>query len=117
MITGNSEPSNSQTSWHSSSTANHDPSPERRSSASHRRCDDQQCQSTDHVEGCARYSETDYLHFLDAADGSTRELEYQISLAARLGCLTESNESIRSCEETGRVIHGLIQSMRQSPRR
>ena len=69
------------------------------------------------VEGCARYSETEYLRFLDTAYGSTRELEYQISLAVRLGYLTESNESLRTCEETGRVIHGLIESMRPSTRR
>ena len=66
------------------------------------------------VEGCARYSESEYLRFLDVAYGSTRELEYQISLAVRLGYLTESNESIRACEETGRVICGLIRSMRPS---
>lgn len=65
------------------------------------------------VEGCARYSEAEYLRFLDAAYGSTRELEYQISLATRLGYLPESNESAGVCEETGRVIHGLIQSMRR----
>ena len=68
----------------------------------------------------ARWS-NEYLPFLAIYEkrlyGSTRELEYQISLAARLGYLTESNESIRTCEETGRVIHGLIQSMRLSPRR
>jgi four helix bundle protein len=67
------------------------------------------------VEGSARYSETEYLRFLDIAYGSVRELEYQISLAARLGHLAESNHSRAVCEETGRVLHGLILSMR--PRR
>lgn len=66
------------------------------------------------VEGCARHTELEYLRFLDTAYGSTRELEYQISLAIRLGYLPESNQSMRTCEETGRVIHGLIESMRPS---
>ena len=39
------------------------------------------------VEGCARRSEADYLRFLDMAYGSARELEYQASLAHRLGFL------------------------------
>lgn len=68
------------------------------------------------VEGCARHTELGYLRFLDTAYGSTRELEYQISLAIRLGYLPESNESMPTCEETGRVIHGLIESMRPSPK-
>ena len=36
------------------------------------------------VEGCARNTEADYVHFLDMAFGSCRELEYQLSLAQRL---------------------------------
>lgn len=66
------------------------------------------------VEGCARRSEPDYLRFLDTAYGSARELEYQLSLAIRLGHLdTQEGEELTSlCEETGRVLHGLIRSMR-----
>jgi four helix bundle protein len=37
------------------------------------------------VEGCARNSEADYIHFLDMAYGSAREVEYQIGL--RCGCI------------------------------
>jgi four helix bundle protein len=66
------------------------------------------------AEGCARYSQADYLRFLDVAYGSTRELEYQISIAARLGFLNqEDSANLNSlCEETGKVLHGLIRSMR-----
>jgi len=66
------------------------------------------------VEGCARYSEADYLRFLDTAYGSTRELEYQVSIAVRLGFLEHPpGLSLASlCEETGKVLHGLIRSMR-----
>ena len=44
------------------------------------------------VEGCARQSPGDYLRFLDMAYGSSRELEYQLSLARRLGYLTDKTQ-------------------------
>ncbi|MCB2189611.1 MAG: four helix bundle protein [Deltaproteobacteria bacterium] len=66
------------------------------------------------VEGCARNSEADFLRFLDMAYGSIRELEYQVSLAARLGYFQRSavEALIASVEETGRVLYGLIRSFR-----
>ncbi len=39
------------------------------------------------VEGCARTSQPDYIRFLDMAFGSAREVEYQLSVAARLNYL------------------------------
>lgn len=71
------------------------------------------------VEGCARNSEADYLHFLDTAYGSARELEYQLSLATRLGLLDQAaaGKLAPLCEETGKVLHGLIRSMRPVARR
>ena len=67
------------------------------------------------AEGCGRSSEGDFLRFLDIANGSLRELQYQISLAYRLGYLPTgstlaNDESVLF--ETGRVLHGLIRSMR-----
>ncbi len=67
------------------------------------------------VEGCARGSEADYLRFLDMAYGSARELEYQLSLAVRLGYLTESrhDQLANQCSETGKVLGGLIRALRK----
>jgi four helix bundle protein len=66
------------------------------------------------VEGCARNSEADYLHFLDMAYGSAREVEYQVTLANKLGYLSlEDNNSLTAkCEETSKVLNGLIRSLR-----
>jgi four helix bundle protein len=46
------------------------------------------------VEGSARFSEAEYVHFLNMAYGSAREVEYQISLAHRLGYLSEDEHAI-----------------------
>ncbi len=71
------------------------------------------------VEGCARHTEMDYLRFLDTAYGSARELEYQLSLAIRLELVSaESGHRLDAlCQETGKVLHGLIRAMRQTPKR
>ena len=69
------------------------------------------------VEGCARHSEQEYLRFLDTAYGSARELEYQLSLAKRLGYLGDKadHQVLPLSVEVGRALHGLIRSIR-SPR-
>ena len=66
------------------------------------------------VEGCARNTEADFLHFLDIAYGSIREVEYQASLAVRLGYLSapDYDRLNAQIEETGKVLHGLIRSLR-----
>jgi four helix bundle protein len=67
------------------------------------------------VEGCARTSESDYLHFLDIAYGSAREVAYQLSLVRRLGMLSEGTLCARveaTALETGKVLNALIRSLR-----
>ena len=67
------------------------------------------------VEGCARNGLPDYIRFLDMAYGSAREVEYQLTLAERLGFADVG--TVRSCEakaeETSKVLNGLIRSLRQ----
>lgn len=65
------------------------------------------------VEGCGRCTDSDYLRFLDMASGSAREVEYQLSLARRLGFLTEGAKAERLASEVNRVLIGLIRSMRK----
>jgi four helix bundle protein len=67
------------------------------------------------VEGCARSTHAEYLRFLDVAYGSARELEYQISLAYRLGYLDDGvHRRLREASvETCKVLNGLIRSLRQ----
>jgi four helix bundle protein len=64
------------------------------------------------VEGCARNTEKDYLRFLDIAHGSARELEYQISVAKRLGFINSGNNLEQKSIEVSKVINGLINSLR-----
>ena len=67
------------------------------------------------VEGCARSSEAEYLHFLDIAYGSARGLEYQIGLAHRLGFLPDSADTAlgQRATETAKVLGGLLRSFRK----
>jgi four helix bundle protein len=67
------------------------------------------------VEGCGRRTQADYLHFLDIAFGSFRELEYQISLANRLSYLdSDMHTSLHAkCTETSKVLAALIRSLRE----
>jgi four helix bundle protein len=67
------------------------------------------------AEGCGRSTDTDFLRFLDMANGSLRELQYQLSLANRLGYLHADSNLVNDNSilfESGRVLHGLIRSMR-----
>jgi len=64
------------------------------------------------VEGCARNTEKDYLRFLDDAYGSAKEVEYQTSIARRLGYL-ETTTLEENAAETARVLNALINALRK----
>ncbi|TWT91649.1 four helix bundle protein [Neorhodopirellula pilleata] len=66
------------------------------------------------VEGCGRQSEADFVRFLDIAYGSLREVEYQASLAFRLGFADEMPELRTKLTETSKVLAALIRSIRKS---
>ncbi len=66
------------------------------------------------VEGCAKSSQADYARFLEIAYGSVCEVEYQLSLAERLGFLESQSakETTSLANETGRVLNGLLRSLK-----
>ena len=66
------------------------------------------------VEGSAKSSQADYERFLEIAYGSACEVEYQLSLAQRLGSLGEqiSKDVTDLASETARVLNGLIRSLK-----
>jgi four helix bundle protein len=65
------------------------------------------------VEGCARNSESDYLHFLDIAYGSACEVGYQLSVGRRLRFAYDDKVGALA-QETARVLNGLICSLRRA---
>ena len=66
------------------------------------------------VEGCAKSSQADYARFLEIAYGSVCEVEYQLSLAERLGYLDSQSakETTSIANEAGRVLNGLLRSLK-----
>ena len=70
------------------------------------------------VEGCARESQIEYLRFLEIAFGSLRELDYQYSLAKRLGYARDEGALNFESKmiETQKVLGALIRSLRQRTR-
>jgi four helix bundle protein len=66
------------------------------------------------VEGSARRTEADYIRFLDMAHASARELEYPLTLAARLGYLSEADSAqvLTLADDVNRVLAGLLRSLR-----
>jgi four helix bundle protein len=67
------------------------------------------------VEGCGRNSTRDYVHFLDNALASLRELGYFIGLSQRLGFLSpEVADNLQQHQdEASRVLAGLIRARRR----
>ena len=65
------------------------------------------------VEGAARPSEADYIRFLTIAYGSARELQYELSLAIRLGYLDAEAcaETTELASRTSKALRALIAAL------
>jgi four helix bundle protein len=63
------------------------------------------------VEGSSRVSEREYLRFLEIAHGSACEVQYQLSVARRLGFSSNverlEQDAIRLGKTIGALIHAL----------
>ena|SRR5689334_15268470 len=71
------------------------------------------------VEGATRPSEVEYGRFLTVAYGSAQELEYELSLAARLGYLgfADSAQILNLASQTSRALYALNQTIAASAAR
>lgn len=69
------------------------------------------------AEGKGRASDKEVVHFLSNSRGSLFEVETQIAIAARLGYLAESQSSelLEKASEVGRLLNGLIRSLKAEP--
>lgn len=67
------------------------------------------------AEGEGRNSKNEFLRFLSIAHGSLREVETQLLIAVRLNYLTAADiePTQRLCEEIGRILSGLMNSLRK----
>jgi four helix bundle protein len=67
------------------------------------------------AEGQGRLSDKAFILFLGHARGSLYELETQAELAESLGYLgkQELQQVLSECSELGRMLHGLLNSMRE----
>jgi four helix bundle protein len=66
------------------------------------------------VEGCARASQKEYVRFVEIAYGSARELQYEISLCARLGFFSDAtgNQLYAQCTAITKGLNGLVCALR-----
>src|SRR5262245_9388575 len=63
------------------------------------------------AEGWGRHQGAEYIRFLFIARGSTYELSSQAEICMRLGYAGDWDTILASCDETGRLLHGLIKSV------
>ncbi len=64
------------------------------------------------AEGQARNTTGEFKQFLGIARGSIAELTTQILISERLGYLSEPKSTVEMAEEVGRILSGLINSLR-----
>jgi four helix bundle protein len=66
------------------------------------------------AEGCARYHRNEFLHFLSVAAGSLAEMATFLVIVRRLNLGDPAQHTVcaASAAEIGRMLHGLIASIR-----
>lgn len=69
------------------------------------------------VEGCARQTTKDYLHFISIANGSANETRYLIGLSIRLQLLDASvgEDLVQRYSELIASLSSLIRSLKSKP--
>jgi len=67
------------------------------------------------AEGQARPTKGEFIQFLGYAKGSLAELETQIIIAQNLEYLADATEILESASEVGRLLNGLINSLKPKP--
>ena len=67
------------------------------------------------AEGFGRHHTAEYIHHLRIANGSNNELQTQVELGRRIEVVAEEEASalIADAEEVGRMLHGLVSSLRR----
>lgn len=65
------------------------------------------------MEGSAQTSKAEYIRFVEVALGSSRELQYQISLASRLGYL-EGGTIEQAATLVAKTLGALLIALRNS---
>ena len=67
------------------------------------------------AEGFGRHSTAEYIHHLRFSKGSVNELQTQLELGRRLQIVreTEATIIITDAEEVGRMLNGLVESLRR----
>jgi four helix bundle protein len=67
------------------------------------------------VEGCGRYSDKDFAHFLDTALGSTNETDYCCFVASELKYITneEYNEANKLINEVRAMLISFLKFLRE----
>lgn len=69
------------------------------------------------AEGYGRDSRREYLQFLRIAQGSLKELETHLLLAADVNLTSAASIELilKLCEQTGRMLHSLIRKLQELP--
>jgi four helix bundle protein len=71
------------------------------------------------AEGHGRLTDNGFAVFLGQARGSLFEVETQIELASTLGYIkaTDARKIIADCEEVGKMLNGLLNTLKEKPAR